>query len=574
MPQHAERDYAENVVVGSGFGGSVAAYRLAAAGREVRVLERGKPYGPGDFAREPWEMAANFWDPSSGRLGLFDVWTFRGLDAVVSAGLGGGSLIYANVLLRKPEAWFVTHEDFGSGYESWPITRADLDPHYDVTLAMLGAQPFPMGQPGFTSVKKPAAMFTAGERLGLHTELPPLAVSFRPAPGAASGVGLALEAAPYGNLHGRRRTTCILCGQCDIGCNTGSKNTLDHTYLSAAAHHGARIDTLTEVRSVAAEDSGYRVEYVVHPAQHDDGRPHCTRQLDVKVVRCKRLILAAGSLGTTYLLLRSKQEKLLPALDSPALGSRFSGNGDFLAVMYGAHAANGAPLPLHASRGPVITTAIGVPDAVEGNGPVGRGHYVEDAGYPLIVDWLLELRPKGLPLRVAYFAAKRLWEYAIRSPKSQLGSDLARLLGTGVQPGTSMPLLGMGRDIPDGQMSLKNKRYLAVSWTTKTSQAYIDGVRETMGRIAAELHAEKLKDDVWSYLRRSITVHPVGGAPMGHSSETGVCDSFGEVFGHDNLFIADGAVLPGSVGSNPSLTIAAVSDRMATAILDGRTRQP
>src|SRR4051794_34271938 len=96
-------EYIENVVVGSGFGGSVAAYRLAAAGRPVCVLERGRSYRPGTFARDPWEFGVNFWDPSGGRHGLFDVWSFRGLDAIVSAGLGGGSLIYANVLLRKPE---------------------------------------------------------------------------------------------------------------------------------------------------------------------------------------------------------------------------------------------------------------------------------------------------------------------------------------------------------------------------------------------------------------------------------------------------------------------------------------
>src|ERR671933_204846 len=98
------------IVVGSGFGGSVTAYRLAEAGKRVCVLERGKAYPPGSFPRSPFKMKRNFWDPSEGLHGMFDVWSFRGLGAVISRGLGGGSLIYSHVLLRTDEKWFV-HED-------------------------------------------------------------------------------------------------------------------------------------------------------------------------------------------------------------------------------------------------------------------------------------------------------------------------------------------------------------------------------------------------------------------------------------------------------------------------------
>src|SRR5687768_15431407 len=133
-------EHADVVVVGSGFGGSVTAYREAEAGRSVILLERGKPYPPGSFARTPSAMGRNLWDPSEGLQGLFDVWTFRGLEGVVSSGLGGGSLIYANVLLRKDEKWFVHESPVpGGGYEHWPLTRSDLDPHYDRVEQMLGA---------------------------------------------------------------------------------------------------------------------------------------------------------------------------------------------------------------------------------------------------------------------------------------------------------------------------------------------------------------------------------------------------------------------------------------------------
>jgi len=128
------------VIVGSGFGGSVMAYRLAEAGRRVCVLERGKAYPPHSFPRSPYRLARNFWDPSEGFYGLYNVWAFQYLDALVASGLGGGSLIYANVLIRKDEKWFVKEDLLRGGYEHWPVTRADLEEHYDRAEKMLNAQ--------------------------------------------------------------------------------------------------------------------------------------------------------------------------------------------------------------------------------------------------------------------------------------------------------------------------------------------------------------------------------------------------------------------------------------------------
>ena len=137
-------DEVDAVVIGSGFGGSVAAARLAEAGKSVVVLERGKAYPPGSFARSPLDMARSFWDPSKGLHGMFDLWSFSDIDAVVSAGLGGGSLIYANVMIRKDEHWFVQEDPrSGPGYEYWPVNREQLDPDYDTAEKMLGATSFP-----------------------------------------------------------------------------------------------------------------------------------------------------------------------------------------------------------------------------------------------------------------------------------------------------------------------------------------------------------------------------------------------------------------------------------------------
>ncbi|MEX5300514.1 FAD-dependent oxidoreductase, partial [Kocuria sp. CPCC 205292] len=181
-------------------------------------------YPPGSFARSPREMAANFWDPRQGLHGLFDIWSFRGLEAVVASGLGGGSLIYANVLLRKPEQWFVQESPRAGGYEHWPVSRADLDPHYETAERMLGGTPYPFDRDPYARTPKTLAMQSAARRHGTDWFLPKLAVSFGtpdPVPGIPVGV-------PEDNLHRRQRYACRLCGECDIGCNYGSKNTTDY----------------------------------------------------------------------------------------------------------------------------------------------------------------------------------------------------------------------------------------------------------------------------------------------------------------------------------------------------------
>src|SRR6266851_3905772 len=379
-------EHADAVVVGSGFGGSVAACRLAKAGLSVILLERGKAYPPDSFPRTPAEMSQAFWDPGAGLYGMFDVWRFTGCDSVVSSGLGGGSLIYANVLLRKDEHWFVQDDPLPhGGFESWPVTRADLDPHYDEVERMLGATPYPLDAAPYAATPKTRAMQDAAAELGLPWQLPPLAVSFAPAPGAAPGPGLPIVDPPYGNLHGRQRSTCRLCGECDIGCNVGAKNTLDYTYLSAAQHHGADLRTCHEVRAIRPGAArGYEVNYIRHDTQ-GEGRTRATAQ-PLGTIACDRLVLAAGTYGTSYLLLRNRS--CFPGI-SAALGTRFSGNGDMLSFLV--HAKDRSRTrPLDASRGPVITSAIRLSDRHDGLAGTGRGAYIEDGGYPAFVDWLVE----------------------------------------------------------------------------------------------------------------------------------------------------------------------------------------
>ncbi|KAB8184604.1 GMC oxidoreductase [Microbispora catharanthi] len=554
-------EHVDAVVVGSGFGGAVAACRLAEAGLSVVVLERGRAYAPGDFPRGPAQLGRAFWDPAEGLYGMFDIWSFSDCDSVVASGLGGGSLIYANVMLRKDEDWFVHEQALpGGGYESWPVTRADLEPHYDAVERMIGVSPYPLSHPGFDDTLKTLAMRDAAAELGLDWRLPPLAVSFAPSPGAQPCQGAPLTGPAYGNLHGVPRRTCRLCGECDLGCNDGAKNSLDHTYLSAARHHGADLRTLHEVRRIRPRmGGGYDVQYVEHMPRGDearedgDGPPRWTGP---HTISCDRLVLAAGTYGTSYLLLKNRAA--FPGL-SGTIGSRFCGNGDMLAFLLRA-TDRSRTRPIRASRGPVITSAIRLDDGAD-----GRGAYIEDGGYPEFVDYLVEGADMG-PGRVARFLLRRLRN--ILTHDTNLSAEFADLIGRGELSGTSLPLLGMGRDVPDGRLRLRDGR-LDVDWTTETSEDYYERLRAIMRRIGDVLGAEYADSPPW-WRRRVMTVHPLGGAPMGRHPGEGVCDAYGEVFGFPGLYVADGAALPGPVGANPSLTIAALADRMSTRILESR----
>ncbi len=568
------------IVIGSGFGGSVTAYRLAQAGKRVLVLERGQRYPPGSFPRSPYRFRRAFWDPSEGLYGMFSVWSFDHLGAVVSSGLGGGSLIYANVLLRKDPAWFA-REDVPGG-EWWPVTRDDLEPHYDRAEGMLSPQRFPHDTEPYAQTPRPRAFAEAARRAGWEPFYPPLAVTFA-APGQPPRIGDAIPE-PDGrpNLHGATRTTCRLCGECDIGCNYGAKNTLDYTYLSAALHEGAEIRDLCEVRSFRPLDGGWEVRYVQHDLSRE-GEPYPTRTLPIRRLTASRLVLAAGTFGSTFLLLRNRAA--LPGL-SAAVGTHFSGNGDLLTLAVKPRDPVTKKLvPIEGGRGPSITVAVRFPDALDGPDRTGdgaaatdgadaggspndeRGFYLEDAGYPDLLNWLIEAT--DLP-RVAI----RQWGTVVGLTKrflrlddrTDIAGELARLIGDAELSSGILPMLGMGRERPTGRMEL-HKGHLNVDWTIDGSLDYFERVRDAQRRLAEALNADFDDNPLWNLGRRVITVHPLGGAPMGRGPEEGVVDAWGRAFGLPGLYVADGSVMPGTVGPNPSLTIAALADRFADGIL-------
>lgn len=545
------------IVVGSGFGGAVTAYRLAEAGKRVLVLERGRPYPPGSFTRSPYRARDSFWDPPRGLTGMYHYWSFKGIDALVSAGLGGGSLIYANVFIRKDERWFV-HEDLNDGgYEHWPVDRATLDPHYDRVEQMIGFQRFPVEHEPYASTPKTIAFKEAATALGLEHYHPQLAVTFAnegrpPVPGEAI-----VEELP--NLHGRTRTTCQMCGECDVGCNYGAKNTLDYNYLTHAQHQGAEIRTLADVRRFEPRAGG---GYTVHYADLDAGAPEAPPTV---TLTCDHLILSAGTLGTTNLLLRNRSA--LPGL-SKKIGTRFCGNGDLLTLILNTSKVTDGkrePRIVDPGYGPVITTTARIPGAEDGG--EGRGFYLQDAGYPQHLAWILHVLSAPVQLWRWRAGATHLVKNWLKgSPDTDVTAHLADLMLPSELSSGGLPLLSMGRDIPDGRMYLKNGR-LDLDWNRKASEDYFSRVRTVSRDMAGVLGGRFADNPIW-FLKRVITVHPLGGAPMGRTREEGVVDAFGNVFGQPGLHIADGSVMPGPTGPNPSFTIAALADRFADHIID------
>lgn len=584
------------VIIGSGFGGAVMAYRLAEAGLKVCLLERGKAFPPFSFPRAPYKVRNNFWDPSEGLYGLYNVWSFKGSGALVSSGLGGGSLIYANIIIRKDEKWFVQNHLNDGGYEDWPITRAELEKHYDHVDDMMNTQKYPLEHSPYANTPKTLAMKEAAAKL-VADKCPEskdtiewirlnLAVSFKKRhaggpnalddPANPPVTGEPIEERWGSNYHGKTRYTCVLCGECDFGCNTGSKNTLDYTYITAAKHKGAEIRTLCEVKSFAPRSvgKGYEVTYIKHDLEKWEGVKADSKEFTRQTITCDRLVISAGTYGSPFLLLKNR-DKSFPKL-SPKLGSRFGLNGDMLSFLVNSQEKkNGkcAPRVLDPSFGPVITSAIRLGDTLDGLGKQGRGFYVEDGGNPYLMSWMAELPGvPGLLKRFLYFSKKYLQYRTGTNHDADLNAEIADLIGDCTTSKSSLPILTMGRDIPDGNLFLDKEGYLECDWDIKKSKEYYDRVLRIGRGIANAIHAEYMENPSFEYFKQVFTAHPLGGCPMGRDETEAVVDSYGEVFNYPGLYVVDGSIMPGPVGPNPSMTIAAVSDRAAEHIIEQHTK--
>ena len=515
------------VVVGTGFGGAAVACRLAQAGASVLVLERGRRWTPEEYPRTPGDSWLYHPAHPQKLNGWLDLRFFRGMIVAQGAGVGGGSQCYSSVLMVADDNLFD---------DGWPpeITAAELAPHYANAKRMLSVVQIPEGQ----MTGRAKLLERAADEVGQSDrfERVPLGVAFDPAWNYDLDNPLDVgHSRPFVNEHGQAQGTCVHLGNCDIGCDVRAKNTLDLNYIPAAERHGAQVRPLHLVRCVEPEGSGYTVRY----DRIADGA------LTSGAVSADRVVIAAGSLGSTELLLRCRDQfRTLPAV-SAALGRRWSANANvFTTAVYG------ADTHVQQSIGPTITTGMDFMDGSAG----GQRFYIEDDGFP---NMLLGALTSGLRAgRVNPLA----WA---------LQSHLRRGLDEKNPARNMMVWLGEGVDGGDGQLRIGRapfapwRKELRLTWDVSRSRRVVDEIIATQKRLSESTGGRFRVPLSWRLLRQLATVHPLGGCTTGSDPATAVVDHRGEVFGHPGLFVADGSVLPGATGRNPSLTIAALGERTA-----------
>jgi cholesterol oxidase len=321
----------------------------------------------------------------------------------------------------------------------------------------------------------------------------------------------------------------------------------------------------TEVRALSRLDEcdhpyRFEVSYVVHP-KWAEGQARDTRSIPERTIRAKRVVLAAGALGTTYLMLQNVAGLRVPK--SSPVGKRFCDNGDLLGLALPSRASQ----DYAANKGPVITAYR----RFEQKAPDGQTRsvrmYLQDGGVPTIMLWVLKtIDAPGLIGRLVTLGLGYWWQRVTNGNDNNVSAEASRVMGTSPAIVRSLPILAMGEDVPDGRLSLNGNGILENSWTPSGSQSHFLAVRRRMNALMRRLGASfKSNPDVLT--ARTITVHPLGGCPADTTRSSGVVDSFGRVHGVPGLWITDGSVMPGPVGANPSLTIAAFARRAGETLL-------
>lgn len=528
------------VVVGSGYGGGTAASRLARMGLKVAVLERGREYLPGEYPTNPLEAQRETQISAAGkRIGsaasLFDLRLGSDVHVLLGCGLGGTSLINANVCLAPD---FLVFED-----AVWPTqVRSDhwLNVGYHRAKQMLAPGPLPAE---FNPLKL-RALEVAAKAFDRTAERVPLHIAF------SDGVTAA----------GVRQAACTHCGDCMGGCNVGAKTTVHSTYLADAANHGAQI--FTHVLARAVEPAGgdrWRVIYV--------RQGETERTVPVRMVTARFVVLAAGTLGSSEILMRSRARGLNV---SQRLGKGFSTNADAIAFGYN----NTMPV-----------NAIGVGDPprkdVPRPGPAVTG----------LIDFR---RRKDAPDRLAVVEASVQSAMAALLPfvlpagamagtstQTRLSNAIAELQRTmqsvlqGAYTGAvhnTQVFLAVGHDGAGGELSLKNDQ-VSITWPDALKNPVYERIHATLEKAVAATGGTYVPNPVSNKLLGGnlMTVHPLGGCGMGEDRTRGVVDHKGRVFDADpakpadavyaGLYVIDGSTVPRSLGVHPLLTITALAER-------------
>ena len=518
------------IVIGSGFGGAITGCRLAEGGYKVLILERGRRWDKSNYPRGPGDMW--IWDNGhpEDENGWLDLHLFPNMAVAQGAAVGGGSQIYANVSVEAPA------ETFEQG---WPeeITYAELKPHYDAVAKFMNVQTVPDNQ----WTRRMELMREGAEKISRADRFKKLelAVSFDPEWSYdQDNPHDPAKSKRFVNTQGVEQGTCVHLGNCDLGCEVDARNTLDRNYIPWAEKHDAEVRELHLVTSIEPVDGGYRV----HFDRLADGQ-RIPGNESARIV-----IVAASSLGSTELLLRSRDVSgTLPDL-SASLGHGWSSNGDFLTpALYDDR-------DVQPATGPTIACAIDFLDRSES----GESFWVEDGGFlDLFANYVRSLRSRSDGLKGA--RAKALLD------------TLNQIVTDGGPLGNVMPWFAQGVDAANGVLSLHHSiltgdSCLKLAWDIEKSRSVIDATVEMHRKLSSATGGLPIVPPTWSLFHDLITPHPLGGCRMGKSPADGVVNHAGEVFGYPNLYVADAAIIPEALGVNPSRTIGALAERIAEII--------
>lgn len=535
------------VIIGSGYGGAIAASRLARAGQQVCVLERGREFQPGEYpdteAEALAEIQAELPSGHTGsRAGLYDFHVNPDVNVFVGCGLGGTSLINANVAVRPDPRVF---DD-----PCWPRALRDgfesLGEGYRLAEEMLRPAAYPEGYPALPKLE---ALEQSAAQLGETCSRVPIAVAF------TEGV----------NHVGVMQHACVLCGDCITGCNYGAKNTVLFNYLPDAWNFGAEIYTQVSVRHLERKNERWLVHYqVLHTGLEDLGEPSRTVAADI-------VILAAGTLGSTEILLRSKANGLTL---SGQVGHNFSGNGDVLGFSFGcARQIRGVGYGHRDPRDsePVGPSVTGMID-MRGQPDLDSGLVIHEIAAPGALSGLL---PEALA-QAASALGRNTAEQALANEESEIESLFVGPYETFAKD--TQAYLVTTHENRSGNMRLENGR-LRIEWPHAGDQPIIEKVNETLAEATRALGGKYLIDPIWSSVfdRGLITLHPLGGCVMADDAADGVVNHKGQAFAatsgtavHEGLYVCDGSTIPRSLGAGPLLTISALSERTCALLARDR----
>lgn len=513
------------VVVGSGFGGSVSALRLAQKGWRVLVIEKGRRFAPSDFPKNNMDLRNWLWNPSLGLKGIFQMSFMEHVTALHGVGVGGGSLVYANTLPMPTDAFFEA-----SSWSHLADWKTELAPHYAMAKRMLGAAPNPVQTRGDEVLGEIAAEMGRSE----HHKPTDVAVFF-----GESGKEVA---DPYFDGKGPRRRGCTFCGACMTGCRVGAKNTLDRNYLYLAEQLGVEVRPETEVVSIQHTGSGYRIVT----------RPSLKRGREV-VIEADRVVVSGGVMGTVPLLLKLRADGDLPAL-SEQVGKRVRTNSE---ALFGVVAPHGGDHDY--SHGVAITSILHTDDH----------SHIEPVRYGPGSNFF---RMMALPHAPGDTVQSRVWstirQFA-RHPRTwaaaYTGADHARrsqvLLYMRTLEGTLSFTLGRGL-----RTGFRRGMVSTLEPGQPAPLAFMPEATELMQRFAKKVDGVGVSMASEVFTGVPTTAHVLGGACMGRDGVEGVIGPDHQVHGYDGLYVIDGAAMSANPGVNPSLTITAMAERAMEGI--------